>query len=160
MTNNFNHKNGISIIPPFQQSLNKSSSKISEQTPESYSVEEIIIEDDEGSYYEEIIVDDDDEEGEYIIEEIIDDDYNNNLPLIPPRRPTKLSFDEYDEIQFTLNLDEYSDTELDDSWYKRPEYDKMVSTAKKLIEKEEKHQQTNGKRIRKKIVLFLCQMFQ
>ena len=89
--------------------------------------DELLIDDDE--YIEEVIEDDDDEYIEYVIEEEIIDD------LLPPRTTT-IRFDEYDEQQIVLNLDQYTDSELDKSWYNRGDYDKMVSSAKKLIEKE------------------------
>ncbi|KAL3907220.1 MAG: hypothetical protein SGARI_003645 [Bacillariaceae sp.] len=95
---------------------------------ESY-VEELVLEEGENSY----------DEIEYYEEEIIEEEI-----LMSPGndglcddKPTTIKFDEYDEMQLTLNLDDYSDQELKKSWYKRKDYDEMIQEARQVALKEE-----------------------
>ncbi|KAL3907422.1 MAG: hypothetical protein SGILL_008883 [Bacillariaceae sp.] len=98
------------------------------------------------SYYEEEVVsteDDDDEDG-YYEEEFVGGappsersmGSGNELDLFPEHVAT-IRFDEYDEMQTVLHINDYSKHEINRSWYKREDYDKMVKLARKTAEKAE-----------------------
>mmetsp|Transcript_17218 Transcript_17218/g.41831 ORF Transcript_17218/g.41831 Transcript_17218/m.41831 type:complete len:643 (+) Transcript_17218:440-2368(+) len=80
----------------------------------------------------------------YYDEEIVEENVDFNeisgqeqeLNLFPDRTPT-IRFDEYDEMQTVLHINDYTKHEINRSWYKRPDYDKMVQLARKTAEKAE-----------------------
>jgi hypothetical protein len=97
------------------------------------------------SYYEEEVVStEDDEETEgYLEEELVGGapsersmGSGNELDLFPEHVST-IRFDEYDEMQTVLHINDYSKHEINRSWYKREDYDKMVKLARKTAEKAE-----------------------
>ena len=91
---------------------------------------------DEEEYYEEEVIED-----EFVEEEIIDE--------LPPRRIT-IRFDEFDEMQTILHINDYTKHEISRSWYKRDDYDKMVALARKTAEKVEERTRELGRKIDKK----------
>lgn len=95
----------------------------------------------QGSYMEEVL-----DESSYFDEEIIDNeemeaDYPYNLP---PRKTT-IRFDEFDEMQTVLHINDYTGHEINKAWYKREDYDKMVLLARKTAEKVEERRKELGK---------------
>lgn len=90
---------------------------------------------DEEEYYEEEIIE------EFIEEEVLDE--------LPPRRIT-IRFDEFDEMQTILHINDYTKHEISRSWYKRDDYDKMVALARKTAEKVEERTRELGRKIDKK----------
>jgi hypothetical protein len=56
------------------------------------------------------------------------------------QRSTKIRFDEYDELQTCLHINDYSKGEITRSWYKREDYDKMVDLARKTASKAVKRE--------------------
>jgi hypothetical protein len=103
------------------------------------------------SYVEEVVTDDDDEDGvgfatssedyEYI-EEIILDEINEQTNG-DNGRITKVRFDEFDEVQNTIHLTDFTDKEISKYWYHRDDYDGMIQEARIVVEKEERVRQ-NG----------------
>merc|ERR1712146_871495 len=91
---------------------------------------------DEEAYYEEEIV-----EEEYFEEEIVD-----------PLRRITIRFDEFDEMQTVLHINDYTNGEMNKSWYKRADYDKMVFLARKTAGKAEEREKDleSGKCTQKK----------
>lgn len=107
------------------------------------------------SYYEEEILeetDDDDEYDddffEYVEEEIVPE---GGVPPAAgfdpnelPERKITIRFDDYDEMQTCLHINDYTKHEISKSWYKRDDYDKMVDlarkTASKAVEREKELQ--------------------
>ena len=101
--------------------LLSSSLPSSHQQQQQYLLEESFIEeviDDDLIYYE-----------EEIIEEDNGDDDNNSRK--------KVKFDDFDEMQYTLHLNDYTDSEVQQSWYKREDYDGMIASARIVALKEE-----------------------
>lgn len=99
----------------------------------------------EASYFEEVL-----EESEYYEEEVVDDghidDSSSFLPAdhgLPPRKVT-IRFDEYDEMQTVLHINDYTKHEISRTWYKREDYDKMVALARKTAEKVEERAKELG----------------
>jgi hypothetical protein len=91
---------------------------------------------DQGSFIEEEIIEEEIiEEFEYIEEEIIEEEVVE--PELPPRKIT-IRFDEFDEMQTTLHINDYSKSEINKSWFDREDYDKMVKDSRKVAEKFEK----------------------
>jgi len=83
-----------------------------------------------GSYTEEVL-----DEGSYYDEEIIDDDeVDADSPYNLTPRKTTIRFDEFDEMQTILHINDYTGQEIKKSWYKREDYDKMVLLARKTAE--------------------------
>lgn len=107
---------------------------------------------DEGSYVEEIIGDDesyeeeviDDEEYEEIIEEIYIE------PPELPERAITIKFHEFDDMQTTLHINDYTSGELEKSWYGRTDYDKMVKKARSTVAKVEAKEEASKKKALKK----------
>ena len=89
----------------------------------------------EEEYYEEEII-----EEEFFEEEILDE--------LPPRKIT-IRFDEFDEMQTILHINDYTKHEISRSWYKRDDYDKMVALARKTAEKVEERTRELGRKIDK-----------
>mmetsp|Transcript_66537 Transcript_66537/g.192107 ORF Transcript_66537/g.192107 Transcript_66537/m.192107 type:complete len:466 (+) Transcript_66537:99-1496(+) len=93
--------------------------------------------DDEGTiedeYYEEEII-----EEEVFEEELLDE--------LPPRKIT-IRFDEFDEMQTILHINDYTKHEISRSWYKRDDYDKMVALARKTAEKVEERTRELGRKV-------------
>ena len=87
---------------------------------------------EESSYYEEYSVED-----EYDEEEMFEDS-------LPPRAIT-IRFDEYDEMQTILHINDYTNGEISKAWYKREDYDKMVTLARKTAEKVEERRKDISK---------------
>jgi len=56
------------------------------------------------------------------------------------RRYTTIRFDEYDELQTCLHINDYTQGEIKRSWYKRDDYDKMVDLARKTASKAVKRE--------------------
>lgn len=94
-----------------------------------------------GSYLEEIIDESSYYDEEIIEEEIVEGDFAYNLP---PRKIT-LRFDEFDEMQTILHINDYTGHEINKAWYKREDYDKMVLLARKTAEKVEERRKELGK---------------
>lgn len=57
------------------------------------------------------------------------------------RRESTIRFDEYDELQTCLHINDYTNGEITRSWYKREDYDKMVDLARKTAQKAVKREQ-------------------
>mmetsp|Transcript_16842 Transcript_16842/g.41032 ORF Transcript_16842/g.41032 Transcript_16842/m.41032 type:complete len:445 (+) Transcript_16842:122-1456(+) len=94
-----------------------------------------------GSYMEEVL-----DESSYYDEEIIDDDeIEADSPYNLPPRKTTIRFDEFDEMQTILHINDYSGHEINKAWYKREDYDKMVLLARKTAEKVEERRKELGK---------------
>jgi hypothetical protein len=99
----------------------------------------------QSSYYEEEVLsdeNDDDDEGFYDEAGMMNqpsqrsDLSGTELDLFPEHVPT-IRFDEYDEMQTVLHINDYTKYEINKSWYKREDYDKMVKLARKTAEKAE-----------------------
>jgi hypothetical protein len=56
------------------------------------------------------------------------------------RRCTTIRFDEYDELQTCLHINDYTQGEIKRSWYRREDYDKMVDLARKTASKAVKRE--------------------
>merc|ERR1712025_532462 len=56
------------------------------------------------------------------------------------QRRTTIRFDEYDELQTCLHINDYTKNEISRSWYKREDYDKMVDLARKTALKAVKRE--------------------
>jgi len=56
------------------------------------------------------------------------------------QRSTTIRFDEYDELQTCLHINDYTKGEISRSWYKREDYDKMVDLARKTASKAVKRE--------------------
>jgi len=63
-----------------------------------------------------------------------------NLANSIERRFTTIRFDEYDELQTCLHINDYTKGEISRSWYKREDYDKMVDLARKTAQKAVKRE--------------------
>lgn len=92
-----------------------------------------------GSFVEEVL-----DEASYYDEEVIEEDMLSNPYNLSPRSIT-IRFDEYDEMQTTLHINDYTSHEIHRSWYKRDDYDKMVLLARKTAEKVEERRLEMGK---------------
>ena len=56
------------------------------------------------------------------------------------QRVVTIRFDEYDELQTCLHINDYTNGEITRSWYKREDYDKMVDLARKTASKAVKRE--------------------
>jgi len=56
------------------------------------------------------------------------------------KRESTIRFDEYDELQTCLHINDYTNGEISRSWYKRDDYDKMVDLARKTAQKAVKRE--------------------
>lgn len=94
--------------------------------------------------------DDDDGEEEYYEEEIVEEEFFEEevIDELPPRKIT-IRFDEFDEMQTILHINDYTKHEISRSWYKRDDYDKMVALARKTAEKVEERTRELGRKIDK-----------
>jgi hypothetical protein len=96
---------------------------------------------DDSYYEEEIIVDD-----EYYEEEIIEIVEESKSP----EREITIKFDDFDQMQTTLHINDFSSAEVINVWYCRADYDKMVekarSTAAKVEAKEAKKSKSDEKK--------------
>ncbi|KAG7343914.1 hypothetical protein IV203_021922 [Nitzschia inconspicua] len=97
--------------------------------------------DETGSYIEEFVIDDE----TYYEEEIIEEEFELSLLessalLLVQERKSVVKFDEFDEMQLTLHLDDYTDHELKKTWYKRTDYDTMIQEARQVALGEEQRQ--------------------
>jgi len=63
-----------------------------------------------------------------------------NLANSMERRLTTIRFDEYDELQTCLHINDFTKGEISRSWYKREDYDKMVNLARKTASKAVKRE--------------------
>jgi hypothetical protein len=93
---------------------------------------------DDESYVEEYIIDDE----TYYEEEIIEEEFelsmlDSEALVLVREKKTLVRFDEFDEMQLTLNLDDYTDHELKKTWYKRKDYDEMIQEARQVALKDE-----------------------
>merc|ERR1719261_387365 len=65
-------------------------------------------------------------------------------PNVLPERKITIQFDDYDEMQTCIHINDYTKHEISRSWYKRDDYDKMVDlarkTASKAVEREKELQ--------------------
>lgn len=125
--------------PPLTPSRSDKSllnSKGSNHTSDSYYEEEIIEDGSEGDFFE---FESGDEplatEGGDGADDTSDGG-GDELNLFPDRNPT-IRFDEYDEMQTVLHINDYTRHEIHRAWYKREDYDKMVQLARKTAEKAE-----------------------
>ena len=100
----------------------------------SYEEEEVVDEE----YEEEVIVDE-----EYYEEEIIEEVVIEDLNL--PERETTIKFDEFDEMQTALHINDYTAGEIEKTWYGRPDYDKMVQKARSTVSKAEANEAAKNK---------------
>jgi hypothetical protein len=125
------NNNSKFVIPDFGGAAKKANSTCSAGET-SYIEEEII--DDEDSFDEEIII----EEQEYAEDEFIEI-VQEDL-LFPSRETTMIRFDEYDEMQTTLHINDFTKHEISKAWFKREDYDKMVKEARKTVEKVQERQ--------------------
>lgn len=92
-------------------------------------------------------------EEEFFEEEVIDEESFEEeevLDELPPRVIT-LRFDEFDEMQTVLHINDYTKHEISRSWYKRDDYDKMVALARKTAEKVEERTRELGRKIDKAV---------
>jgi len=106
---------------------------------------------EDGSYYEEILEDEYvDEEfiEEYVEEEVIvdEDDFMANLP---PRKIT-IRFAEYDDMQTTLHINDYTKHEVHKAWFSRDDYDQMVKDSRKIAEKVESRSKESAAKLSSK----------
>lgn len=94
--------------------------------------------------------DDDDDGEEYYEEEIVEEEFFEEevIDELPPRKIT-IRFDEFDEMQTILHINDYTKHEISRSWYKRDDYDKMVALARKTAEKVEERTRELGRKIDK-----------
>eukprot|EP00536_Pseudo-nitzschia_multiseries_P010346 jgi/Psemu1/289051/fgenesh1_pg.311_\ len=58
-----------------------------------------------------------------------------------PERKITIRFDEYDEMQTCLHINDYTKHEIGKAWYRREDYDKMVDLARKTASKAVKREQ-------------------
>jgi hypothetical protein len=106
--------------------------------------------DDSCSYFEEILEeedeeDDHDDDDEYYEEIIVEDGgggggggmLNHSAASTTTTGSKKVRFDDYDEMQLTLHISDYSDQEIKKSWYKREDYDGMIQESRSLVQKAE-----------------------
>lgn len=100
---------------------------------------------EDSNEYEDEVEDDDFYEEEIIEEEFIEEEIIDELP---PRKIT-IRFDEFDEMQTILHINDYTRHEISRAWYKRDDYDKMVALARKTAEKVEERTQELGRKIDK-----------
>lgn len=123
--------------------------------PESLYYEEVVVEDSNGKKGGDVDGNGNDEEYnnsffEYVEEEV-DVVEKNNLQkgveedpvgfyLGLPERKITLRFDEYDEMQTCLHINDYTKHEISKCWYKREDYDKMVDLARKTASKAVKRE--------------------
>jgi hypothetical protein len=80
------------------------------------------------------------------MEEEYDDRHNDFFP----DRTFAIRFDEYDEMQTTIHINDYSNGEIRRAWYKADDYDKMIQSAQKTVRKVEDRKDGNGKSKTKK----------
>jgi hypothetical protein len=80
---------------------------------------------------------------EEIIEEEIPPGHEDDLP---PRTIT-IRFDEFDEMQTILHINDYTKHEISRSWYRRDDYDKMVALARKTASKVEERSRELGRKV-------------
>lgn len=95
----------------------------------------------QSSYYEEeVLSDDEDDDAEGFFEKNAQSERSDlsgtELDLFPEHVPT-IRFDEFDEMQTVLHINDYTKYEINKTWYKREDYDKMVKLARKTAEKAE-----------------------
>lgn len=104
-------------------------------------IEEILV--DDASYEEEEII----ELEEYYEEEEIEEEVVFRKEY--PTRELKIKFDDYDEMQTALHINDYSAGEIEKSWYSRADYDKMAKKARVTVAKAEtKEASRNAKAIK------------
>lgn len=94
-------------------------------------------------YEEEETYHEDDMMEEVMEEEVFQEEVTDELP---PRKIT-IRFDEYDEMQTILHINDYTKHEISRSWYKRDDYDKMVALARKTAEKVEERTRELGRKV-------------
>ena len=93
------------------------------------------------SYIEEFVVDEDDGRGishldasyDYIEEVIVEDEEEGDND----RRTIRVKFDEYDEVQNTIHIEDFTDKEIKKYWYHQKDYDGMIQDAQIVVGKEE-----------------------
>jgi len=85
---------------------------------------------------------------EFFEEEVIDEDVTTTAGVddLPPRHIT-IRFDEFDEMQTILHINDYTKHEISRSWYKRDDYDKMVALARKTAQKVEERTRELGRKV-------------
>jgi hypothetical protein len=141
-TNSQNHLQRTPSLPSMtspKQPKKLPSSRSPASLENTYSVRSVRSDDESCSYIEEYILDDDDE---YYEEEIIEDEMEVSMLdsdeiLLFQERKTSVRFEEFDEMQLTLHLNDYTDHELKRTWYKRKDYDEMISEARRVALKDE-----------------------
>mmetsp|Transcript_1331 Transcript_1331/g.1858 ORF Transcript_1331/g.1858 Transcript_1331/m.1858 type:complete len:440 (+) Transcript_1331:303-1622(+) len=130
--NSFNGKNNSNTQNSTALWIASANASANRKNASSHSVGSELEGDEGSSYYEEEII-----EEEYEEEEIVEDS-------LPPRKIT-IRFDEYDEMQTVLHINDYSNHEISKAWYKRTDYDKMVTLARKTAEKVEERRKDISK---------------
>lgn len=109
---------------------------------ESYIIEEIEL--DEASY-EEVVIEDD--AVSYVEEEILEEVI---IQEKFPAREFKIRFDDFDELQTTLHINDYSPGEVENTWYGRDDYDKMVKKARDAVAKVDVKEEAKSAKAKKK----------
>jgi hypothetical protein len=123
---NSNSSSSIRSLKSIQQSPAASISSLQSQQLKHQLSQHFLLDE---SFIEEVIEDMDDIL--YYEEEIIEDENGDG------QKRRKVRFDDYDEMQFTLHLNDYTAEEVQQSWYKRDDYDGMISAARIVAQKEE-----------------------
>ncbi|KAG7371232.1 hypothetical protein IV203_019802 [Nitzschia inconspicua] len=96
----------------------------------------------QSSYYEEEVVSDDDDDA-FFEDAAVGTPQSDRSDLsgtelnLFPEHVSTIRFDEYDEMQTVLHINDYTKHEINKTWYKREDYDKMVKLARKTAEKAE-----------------------
>jgi hypothetical protein len=95
--------------------------------------------DNHDNYNNNGIILDTSEDYEYIEEIVLEDNNNNQVDIDGRKRVVK--FDEFDEVQVTLHLNDFTEKEIGKYWYHREDYDGMIEVARSIVQKEEERQQ-------------------
>jgi hypothetical protein len=80
----------------------------------------------------------------------MEEDDNYRYDDFFPDRTFTIRFDEYDEMQTTIHINDYSNAEIRRAWYKADDYDKMIHSAQKTVRKVEDRSDGSGKSRTKK----------
>jgi len=71
-----------------------------------------------------------------------------------PERSFAIRFDEFDEVQATIHINDYTNSEIKKAWYKGSDYDKMIQSAQKTVRKvEELGEGSRSKSNKKNVVV-------
>lgn len=90
------------------------------------------------------------------LEEIIEEEEEYTHDYFPERTFT-ICFDDYDDMQTTIHINDYTDSEIRKTWYGAENYDKMITSAQKTVrkveEREEKEKRSGKSKSKKKEVI-------